>query len=483
MVQENRVIVVMGPEAEGAVHLTEAQAKEIIQKLENSQIAPYKDEVTGESLINAELKGSPVIKTTALPQFGATEWILANNARVIFKKADYEKDNVSLNAFSLGGSSVYGTELLPSATMLPAVIGMYGAGDYNNVTLQKMMAGKKATATPNLGQVTESINGSSTPKDFETMLQLLWLRFEKPRFDAEAHNAIMSRYAAFLKNMEKDPSKIMQDSLSLFLTNYSPRTVLLTPSTLEKVNLAEIEKIYRDRFNSASEFTFIIVGNIEESQVKPLVEKYIGSISGGNRKETYTDRGVRAPKGRFVRDIKIPLTVPKSTVYVSYSAGYKYKPENNVALRVINGILDIVFTEKVREEAGGTYGVSVNLSPQKHPYMNASGLIMFDCDPLRADTLKTIIYSEIDKMVKYGPSKENLEKAVNNMLKNREESKQHNNYWSSAIYSWYYTGIDVNNTANYEDILKKLTVKDIQKAAKMIFSKADLADIVFRPKE
>ncbi|MFN8242113.1 MAG: insulinase family protein [Bacteroidales bacterium] len=479
--EENRVIVIQGPEGDGITHLTEAGVNEIINKVKASQIEPYKDAALAQSLISGELPGSRIIKTTPLTQFGAVEWTLANNARVIFKKADYEKDNVILTAYSMGGTSLYNVDMLPSATMLPALIGMYGIGDFDNVTLQKMMAGKKAAVSPSVGEVTETINGTATPKDFETMLQLLYLRFEKPRFDLEAHNAIMARYAAFIKNMEKDPSKIMQDSVSLFLTNFNPRTINLTPQMLEKVDLEKIKKIYADRFNNASEFIFIIVGNVEENTVKPLVEKYIGSIKSGQRKETCVDNKIRPPKGFFRRSVSIPLTVPKSTVFISHSADMKYNPYNNLALKVMNGILDIVFTEKVREEAGGTYGVSVSLSSQKFPNQNASGLIMFDCDPLRADTLKTIIYNELDKMIKTGPSKENLDKAVSNMLKNREESKLHNNYWSNAIYSYYYTGIDVNDPKNYEMILKKLTVADIQKASKSFFGKADVADIVFKP--
>ena len=422
-------------------------------------------------------------KTVNLPQFNATEWTLANNTRVIYRKADYEKDNIILNAYSFGGTSLYENDLLPSANMLPAVIGMYGLGDFDNVTLQKMLAGKKATATVSLGEITEGISGSSTPKDFETMMQLLYLRFSQPRFDSEAHNAIMSRYAAFLKNMEKDPSKIMQDSVSLFLTNFSARTINLNVEMLDKVKLDQIKNIYTERFKDASDFTFFIVGNIDEAEVKPMVEKYIGSLKSAGQKENFIDRAVRPPQGKFIRKVEIPLTVPKSTVFVSYSDDYKYNPYNNVCLKVINGILDLVYTEKVREEAGGTYGVSVSLSAQKYPYQNASGLIMFDCDPEKAESLKQIIYNEIDKLVKSGPSKENLDKAVSNMLKNREESKLHNNYWSNALYSFYYTGINVDDPKNYEEILKKLSVKDIQKAAKMIFSGADIADIVFSPLE
>jgi zinc protease len=291
----------------------------------------------------------------------------------------------------------------------------------------------------------------------------------------------MTRYAAYLANMVKDPSKIMQDSVSLFLTNYSPRTIIQNNEMLEKVDLEKIIQIYSERFRNASGFTFFIVGNINEDTAKLMVEKYIGSLHGDSKKETFIDRNVRPPKRKFVKDIRIPLAVPKATVFISHSAEMKYKPYNNLCLKVINGILDIVYTEKVREEAGGTYGVSVLISSQLNPHPNASGLIMFDCDPAKANSLKEIIYNEIDKMIMTGPGRENLDKAVSNMLKNREESKLHNIYWSNALYSFYYTGINVNDPENYEDLLKKLTVKDIQKIAKLFFSKADIADIVFRP--
>jgi zinc protease len=482
MTDDNRVIVVEGPEGEGVKHLTENEALNIINEVKNSDIGPYQDTVSGQSLVSWELPGSKVIKTVRLPQFNAVEWTLANNAKVIYRKAEYEKDNVILTAFSLGGTSLYGLDMLPSASMLPNLIGMYGIGDFDNVSLQKMMAGKKATASVSLGEITEGINGSSTPKDFETMMQLLYLRFAKPRFDAEAHRAIMSRYDAFLKNMANDPSKIMQDSVSLFLTNYSPRTVIMNNEMLEKVDLEKIKKIYGERFNNASDFKFIIVGNIEEDTVKQLAEKYIGSVKSGPANEKSVDNNVRPPKGKFVKDVQIPLTVPKATVFVSHSNSYRYNSYNNVCLRVINGILDLVYTAKVREEEGGSYGVSVNISSQLYPYQNAQGLIMFDCDPAKAESLKAIVYNQIDSLVRFGPTKENLDKTVSNMLKNREESKLHNNYWNSVIYSWYYTGVNVDDPKNYEVILKKLTVKDIQKAAKSFFGKADVADIVFRPK-
>jgi zinc protease len=462
MVEENRVIVVMGPDDKNIKHLSESELS--------------------FSLINENLPGSKITRTIELKQFGAVEWTLENNAKVVFKKVDYEKDNVILSSFSLGGTSLYDVDMLPSADMLPTVIQTYGIGDFDNVALQKMLTGKKASASIDLSELTEGISGSSTPKDFETMMQLLYLKFEKPRFDKEAYNAIMTRYSAYLANMQKDPSKIMQDSVSLFLTNYSPRTMVMNPDFLKLVDFEKIKQIYSERFKNVSDFTFFIVGNISEDTVKPLVEKYIGSIKGFPGKENWIDRKVMPPKGRFVKDVQILLTVPKATVFISHNTALKYNSYNNVSLKVIQGILDIVFTEKVREEAGGTYGVSLNIGSQKYPVQEATDLIMFDCDPAKTDELKAIIYRELDKIITTGPSKENLDKAISNMMKNREESRQHNSYWSNALYSYYFTGIDVNDPKNFEEILKKLTVSDIKKIAGMFFSKADLADIVFRSK-
>jgi zinc protease len=482
MVEDNRVIVVMGPDDKNVKHLSESEVKDIIRKVQSSDIAAYQDIKLGVSLVNETLPGARVIKTVLLKQFGAVEWTLANKAKVVYKKVDFEKDNVILSAYSLGGTSLYNLDTLPSANMLPAIIGTYGIGDFDNVTLQKMLSGKKASAGINLGELTEGISGSSTPKDFETMMQLLYLRFEKPRFDKEAHNAIMTRYDAFLANMAKDPSKIMQDSVSLYLTNYSPRTMVMNPEFLKLVDFEKVKKVYTERFRNAADFTFFIVGNISEDTVRPMVEKYIGSIQGYPGKENWIDRKVMPPKGKFLKDVSIPLTVPKATVFISHNTALKYTSFNNVTLKVIQGILDIVFTEKVREEAGGTYGVSLNIGSQKFPVQEATDLIMFDCDPAKANDLKAIIYKELDKIITVGPTKENLDKAVTNLLKNREESKLHNSYWSNALYSYYYTGIDVNDPKNYEDILKKLTIDDIKKVAGMFFSKADLADIVFRSK-
>jgi zinc protease len=481
MSDENRTIIIQGIEGEEIKHLSKEEALDIISKVKNSQIKPYAEAIFGESLIKEQLKGSKIIKTRTLPQFDAVEWTLANNTKVIYRKAAYEKDNVLLSAFSLGGISKLDKDLVLPANLFPSITPMYGAGDYDNITLQKMLAGKKASVSLSLTETTQGINGSSTPKDFETMMQLLYLRFARPRFDSIAHRAIIARYAAQIANMEKDPNKMKSDSISLITTNYNPRTPIVTKENIEKITIGDMRKIQNDRFPNADEFYFFIVGNIAQDSVIPMVEKYIGSLPSTGRKESYIDRKIAQPKGKVTKKIVFPLTIPKATVFLSFEEAMKYKPYNYLGLAVIEGILDIVYVETVREDEGGTYGVSVNLTSRKRPSQEGEAYIMFDCDPARAEKLKAIVYRELNNIIDKGPSQTNLDKSVSNILKTHEESKLHNSYWLSILNNYYSTCINSNDPRNYENILKSFKIKDIKKISGEMFKKADVVDLVFTP--
>lgn len=478
---DNRTILITGP-SEGVTHLTEAEAKAIISKVETSEITPYVDAASSSSLISENLKGSKVVATKKLDDFDAIEWTLANNVKVVYRHADYEKDNVALLAYSKGGSSLWDNQYVPSADMTETFINTYGVGDFDAITLQKMLTGKKVSLSPQIGDLTEGFNGSSTPKDFETMLQLVYLYFEHPRFDKEAHDALMARYQAYVANMEKDPKKIMQDSLNFIVTNYNPRVRSLNTQYLNDVSFDEIEKIYKDRIQDAGDFTFFIVGNVAEDTVKTMVERYLGSLTNTPREETWKDRGIDNPTGKTEKVIPIALTTPKTNVNIRYVHDMNYSQENSLLMRVMEDILDLRYTETVREDEGGTYGVGIRGNVSQFPTSKGTLRIAFDCDPVRANNLKAIIFREIDKLIAEGPTAEDFDKTIKNMLKDREQSKEHNSYWLSSLYNYYFSGVNTASAVNYEDILNKMTQADVQEFAENFFKDADLMDIVFVPK-
>jgi len=234
---DNRFIVVDGPEDKD--HLTETETFDIVREIATADIKPYEDVTGGSDLITETLSGATVIKTVALPQFDATEWTLSNGAKVVFRHADFEKDNVTITGYALGGSSLYPDSLVPSLTLFPQVISMYGAGDFDNVALTKMLAGKKASVSLGIQETMQTVAGTSTPKDFETLMQLLYLRFARPNYNREAYDAILGRYTAVITAMQKDPNKMMSDSLSMNMTGYHPRTFLLTPESMKLISLSK----------------------------------------------------------------------------------------------------------------------------------------------------------------------------------------------------------------------------------------------------
>ncbi|HPR32301.1 MAG TPA: insulinase family protein [Prolixibacteraceae bacterium] len=482
MKDSDQVLIITGP-SEGVTHLAESEAHAIIEEIKTRELEPWIDQAASASLISEELPGSPVVNEKRIDELDAVEWTLANNVKVVYRHAAYEKDNVTLRAFSNGGTSLWDDAFVPSAQMVSDFVSSYGVGDFDAISLQKMLAGKKVSLSLSLDDLSEGFMGSSTPKDFETLMQLAWLFFEKPRFDRDAHDALMARYQALVENLEKDPRKIMQDSLMFITNNYHPRARSIGKQYLGEVRFDDIQKIYTDRFADAGDFTFFIVGNIDEPTVRQMAETYLGSLRDSERSETWVDRKIRRPEGLTERTIPIELTTPKANVNILYETDLAYGQKNKLALEVLDGILDLRYTETVREDEGGSYSVNVGTGFRKDPIEKASLRISFDCDPDRVDELKKIIYREIEKIVAEGPTPVDFEKTVLNKLKDRQQAREHNSFWMGALFSLYRYGINTASEENYETLLKEMTPGDVQQLAQSFFSRPDKMDIVFVPKQ
>jgi len=480
---KNVVLVVQGPEGDSVEHLSEGASMAIMEEVAAAEIEPYEDEALAESLISNEPAPAAIVSEKKLEVLDAVEWTLANGSTVVYRHADFEKDQVQIRGYSKGGSSLYGAEDIPNADMLTQLVSMYGVGEFDAMGLQKMLSGKNVSLQLSLGDLSEGVNGSASPKDVEAMMQLIYLHFNHPRFDREAHDAIIARFLAIVENMNNNPQKVMGDSLNLILTDYHPRTRVVDTEYLEDIEYERLEEIYRDRFADASDFLFIIVGNMEQEEVKVLAQKYIGAIGDLDRTESWIDRKVYEPEGRVEKIIPMTLATPKANVNIMINQEMEYTPYKRMVMRTIQNILDLRYTESIREEEGGTYGVGIGTSLSKWPVEKASMQIRFDCDPERAADLKEKVYAELDKLASEGPSEEDLSKTVENILKDRQQSKEHNSYYLSTLYSYYVYGINYDDPTNYEDIVNSLTTKDVLKVMKEFYDSPNIVDVVFVPNE
>ena len=481
--KKNQVAVVTGPD--DVQHLTEDEIRGIISVVEgDDSILPFEDEFIGQDLVNEdELKGSKIKEVVPVELFDAEEWILENGVKVVYKKADYEKDNVSLYAHSDGGTSLYDVKDLSNAENAAVFTNAYGVGEFNAIKLKKALAGKMASCGTSIGTNNEVVTGSATPQDLETMFQLLYLRFTSPRMDEEKFESILNQNLANVDKICKNPNKIIQDSIDFITSNYSPRTQPLSRKYLESLKMEKMYEIYKERFGNAADFTFFIVGNVDAKDLKPLVEKYLGSLPTSDKREDWVDNNVRSPKGIVKKVIPIKMETPKSLIVTSFRHEMPYNLHDMYCNNVLRGILDVRYTENIREKEGGTYGVSVNSEASKEPIPIYTMTMTFNCDPDKADHLKSLIYAEIEKVKKEGVTQDEINNITKNLLKDFEQSKPHNSYWLSVITTYYIYDINNNDPAQFVDILKNMTPEDIKDFADRMFDNPDILDIVFTPKK
>jgi zinc protease len=407
---------------------------------------------------------------------------LSNGIKVHYKYADKEKDNVALNAVSYGGTSMVANESLSSANLLGNLISMSGLGDYTDTDLNKVLAGKTANLNVELGEIEESLSGNSTSKDVETMLQKVYLSFVKPRFDAQAFQVLENNVSNYITSRSKSINEQMKDSVteSVYGKN-NPKKPILNQNYLAKVSFDKIKAVYKERFADASDFEFFIVGDVSEDKLRPLLEKYVASIPTKGIKETFKKNGAEWLSNNINKEIYLKMQNPKATVNVSFKKEMPYSISNSIYTSALGGILQLRVIETVRETEGGAYSPRAYAKFFREPKSQAFVLFTFDCNPAIADKLVGIVNAELQKIADGIINEDDFNKTKINFIKEREQSKDKNRYDMQLLLNFFRYGENMNNPENFEDVVNKMSYKNIQNIAKQVLKEGNSYHIVFKP--
>lgn len=479
----NRSIVVTG--VEGNKNLTKEDALAIINKVENDKtLEGYKEETNVKPLMSGvDLVAGSIVSEKEDKEIGSTIFTLSNGIKVHYKFADKNKNDVNLSAVSYGGQSLLEVEDLPSTALLGNVVQMSGLGEFSAIDLPKILAGKKANSRASIGNTTETVSGSSSTKDVETMMQLVNLRFTKPRFDENSYNVMMQQVDAFLIRKSEQIQSKMQDSVTTILYGKNhPTERLFDKAFMADMSFDKMKKIYKTRFNNAGDFIFFIVGDVKKETIKPLLEKYIASLPTTEEKENWKDNSVEWANNKIDKDVYLEMKDPKTNVRVVIKNDMKYSLKNSILMRALGDILQLRYTESLREEEGGTYGARARASLSKIPTQEGTISVSFDCNPELAEKLIGIVHKEIENLKNGEIQQADLDKTLTNFLKSREESKNYNRYEMSLLKNSVLEGYNMNDPKNYEDIVKSIKIKDLKKITKKLLKNSKSYEIVFKPK-
>lgn len=473
--ENNKALALFGPEKEGLIFPTEQELVSLIQKAQTEELTPYEDTVSDEPLLSSLPKAGSIVSEIDDSNWDAKLLTLSNGVKVVLKNTDFKADEIQMKGVSFGGSSLFPNSEIININVLDEVVGVGGLGNFSKIDLEKVLAGKRASVSSFIGDKTEGVTGFCSPQDFETLMQLTYLTFTQPRKDIEAFNSYKKRTEAVLRNQEMHPTSALIDTLQQAIYMSHPRTKRIKADDISKIDYDKVLEMYNDRFKDASDFTFFFVGNIDIDSVKPLISQYLGALPAIQRKETFKDNGLKARQGMYENVFIKEQETPKSTVFLYYNGECSYTLKNKLLLSVTDQILDIIFTEKVREEAGGTYGVGVGGSLQKYPEEKFVLQISFDTDPNKKEELVQIIFTEIEKLIANGPSAENLQKVKEFMQKKHKENLKENGYWLGVMDEFALSNVNMHQ--NYNETLEQITAKDIQDFTKMMFSQGNRVEV------
>ena len=477
---ENIVINIFGPDKEGMVYPTEAEILDILNKTKAEEITAYVDKVSDEPLMKETPKAGKIVKTEEGP-YGSTALTLSNGVRVVLKSTDFKADEIRMRAFSPGGTSVFGTKEAIQLKMLNSVAGLGGLGNFSNVDLEKVLAGKKATIGATISGLSEGLNGSCSPKDLETLLQLVYLSFTAPRMDDAAFQSFKQRTKASLENQEADPMTALTDTLQKEMYGNHPLAGRVKAEMIDQIDYNRIMEMYKDRFKEAGDFTFLFVGNINLEEAKPLIETYLGGLPTINRKENYQDVKMDIRKGAHKNLFEKQMETPKATVLNIISGNCEYNLKNNLLMTMLSQTMDMVYTETIREKEGASYGVSAFGQLSRGIKDEALFQIYFDTDPAKREKMEQIVMSELQKVAQEGPRPEHLAKVKEFLLKKHIENAKENGYWLGQLNNYYWYNTDMNT--DYEKLVNELSVEDVKKFTKALLDQGNIIEITMTAKE
>lgn len=471
----NRVVFIAVPESAVDKCPTKEQVLNMLNGMSQLQVEAYVDNVSDEPLVS-DIPATGKIVKEETGMYGSTKLTLNNGVQVYIKKTDFKEDEIRMRAVSPGGTTQFDDKDKLEMEVLDDLGSIGGLGNFSQTELTKQLAGKKVTLSASVTSQRETLGGNSSPKDFETMLQLVYLRFQQPRMDADAFESYKTRMKAQLENAKANPLSTINDTISIAMFGHHPRIVMMQPEMVDQINYQRGLDMFADRFADASDFTFFFVGNIDVDAMKPLIAQYLGALPDKQRKEAAIDRKLDILPGTRIKEYAKEMQTPMATTIMVYSGKESYNLRNNVLMDFLTQALDMVFTDEVREKEGGTYGVNSYGSLNKYPHEEAMMQIVYQTDPTKKEKLNTLIDELVKKMAAEGPSAEQMQKVRDYMVKQYNDNQKENSYWISSLDEYYYTGIDFN--ADYLNIVNSVTAADVKAFATDLIQQGNKVTVV-----
>lgn len=504
--ETNRVVLVTAPEKDGLALPSEEELLAVLDEVGSGPVMPYFDTTTTAPLLAELPETGEIVEEKTIEDVGVTEWRLSNGVRVVMKPTDFREDQVLLRAFSPGGTSLASDEDYIAAISAVNVVAASGFGNFSPRAITNMLADKVVEVNPTIGPLEEGFSGGASPRDLETMFQLIYLKFTQPQAQPAIFELLTQQIRESLANRFVTPEEKFQETLQRTLTQDHWRRRPITVEIVDEMDLQKSYDFYRDRFADSSDFTFVFVGNFDVETMRPYVEQYLGGLPSIGRQESWRDEGIDFPAGVVEREVYAGVE-PKSLTGIIFSgrppeqdsdetgqqgvedpAGEAppAQPESvpqGRALAATAAVLQTKLREVMREDLGGVYTVQVDQTLERIPEPEYSISVFFGSDPDRTAELTRVVFGEIEKLKTDGPSEQDVANVRESMRRSWETASKRNGYWLNQLVGAYRDNSDPSEPLGYPAMLERITPEVIQETARAFFDTETYVKVSLFPEE
>lgn len=479
---KNRIVIAEAPDKPGVTVPTKPQLLAVFGRAAKASVTAYTEALSTEALVDPLPAPGKIVSEKSRADINLTEWKLSNGIRVLVKPTNFKADQVLISGVASGGTSLAPDADFMSAALSSQIMSISGVGKFNATDLQKKLSGKAAAASAGFGEVDNAVSAGGSPKDLETVFQLLYLRVTAPRLDLDAFAAMKAQVEPFFANKGDDPESVYGDTVAVTMSQHHFRSRPLTAATFAEVDPNKALQFYKERLANADNFTFAIVGNVKLDELKPFVERYLASLPAG-KPETWRDVGEEKPKGVVERTVK-KGTEPKANTQFLFTGPAVYAPENRFTILALNTLVQMRLNEVLREQLGGTYSPDISGGISRLPRQEYEEDIQYGSSPENVDKLGKTVLQLIDSLQRKGPTAAEVDKVKEQILRTREVDTKTNEYWSGNLVARDRAGEDVGGLGPpYDAMVKALTAAQLQDAAKKYLNTANYAKFVLLPEK
>ena len=479
---KNLVVMEWAREADGLTYPTEQDMQAAVAKARAEELTAYVDNVKDEPLISEMPQKGSIVSEKADKTFNYKELKLSNGATVLLMPTDYKDDEVVLSGWAYGGNSLYGEKDFENLKVFDDIIGISGLGNFSSTELEKALAGKNVNANLSLSDGRQRVSAHSTPKDLETMFQMVYLYFTNVSKDEKQYQNLVNMLDMALKNMSLSPDMVYSDSLTNTLYNHNPRYRIPHVEDLQNISYDRILEIAKERYRNAGAFTFTIVGKFDEEQIKPFIEQYLAALPAtGEPAEQYRNIDSYA-KGKVKNHFTMKSESPKAVAREMWMADTDYTLENAVKIDAVGQVLSMIYLKTIREDESAAYscGASGQLSlGTGKPQL----MLMAYCpmNPDKSETALRLLHEGMESVAKQIDA-DQLQKVKDYMLKQIDIDAKTNSYWVGAIDKMRTYGVDIYH--DYKKTVEALTPEALSKFVReKLLSSGNHIEVVMLPEK